>query len=52
MTGSRTARLATIELPEFGMRATAPEIPAGIYASRLARLRERATERGYDRLIV
>jgi hypothetical protein len=53
MTTTRTtARLATIELPDFGMPDREPEIPSMTYATRLTRLRERAAERGYDRLVV
>jgi hypothetical protein len=47
-----TARLARIDLPDFGMPEARPEIPAPLYADRLARLRERATARGYDRVVV
>jgi Creatinase/Prolidase N-terminal domain len=47
-----SARLATIDLPEFGMPDEAPELPASLYRSRFERLRARAAERGYDRLIV
>ena len=47
-----TARLAPVELPDFGMPAVSPELPASLYADRLARLRERATERGLDAIIV
>ena len=46
------ARLAEIRLPEFGMPAERPEIPAGLYPRRLARLRERAEACRYDRLVV
>lgn len=46
------ARLATIGLPDFGMPDREPEIPAERYRERVARLRERAAERGYDRLVV
>jgi hypothetical protein len=46
------ARLSEIALPEFGMPDAMPEIPSQIYVDRLARLRERAVERGYDHLIV
>jgi len=46
------ARLATIVLPDFGMPATMPEIPASLYAARLERLRERAQTRGYDRIVL
>src|SRR5512140_2186957 len=47
-----TARLARIDLPEFGMPDASPELPDTIYADRIARLRERAEARGYDRLVV
>jgi len=46
------ARLVTIELPDFGAPDREPEISAATYATRLTRLRERAVERGYDRLVV
>ncbi len=46
------ARLATIDVPDFGMPATAPELPPELYAARLARLRARMDERAYDRLIL
>jgi len=46
------ARLAQINLPEFGMPETRPELPAGIYPARIARLRERAEAGRYDRLVV
>lgn len=46
------ARLARIDLPDFGMPAVEPGIPAEVYARRVARLRERADARGYDVLIV
>ena len=35
------ARLATIELPDFGMPDERPEIPAALHLERVARLRER-----------
>ena len=41
MTG---ARLAEIDLPDFGMPDAMPEIPAAVYADRLERLRARADE--------
>ena len=47
-----TARLAHIELPDFGMPDVAPVIPPSVYEARLVRARERAAARGYDRLIV
>jgi len=46
------ARLAAIDLPDFGADEERPEIPASLYAARVARLRERAAERGYDRIVV
>ena len=49
MTG---ARLAEISLPDFGMPEEMPEIPASIYRARMERLRTRAAQRYYDRLIV
>jgi Xaa-Pro aminopeptidase len=48
----RSARLTTIDLPEFGMPDAMPEIGAEVYRERLERLRERADARGYDRLLV
>jgi Creatinase/Prolidase N-terminal domain len=47
-----TARLATIDLPDFGMPEERPEIPAALHVDRLARLRERAEGRGFERLVV
>jgi Xaa-Pro aminopeptidase len=46
------ARLAEVDLPEFGMPEEAPEIPASMYAHRLQRLRARMDENGYDRIVV
>ncbi len=46
------ARLAPLDLPEFGRPDEPPEIPSALYAERLARLRARGAARGYDRLIV
>lgn len=46
------ARLAEIELPEFGMPDAMPEISPTTYAERLERLRERVDGRGYDRIVV
>ncbi len=42
----------TSPLPDFGPPESAPEIPPALYAARLERLRARARERGYDRLVV
>ena len=46
------ARLARVELPDFGVPEREPQIPAAVYAGRLARLRELADARGYDRLVL
>ncbi|MGA9160157.1 MAG: hypothetical protein WB297_04730 [Actinomycetota bacterium] len=47
-----SARLAEVDLPDFGMPEAMPQIPAAIYADRLERLRARGHEEGYDRLVV
>jgi Creatinase/Prolidase N-terminal domain len=47
-----TTRLAEVELPDFGMPATEPLVPASIYTERLERLRERMEIRGYGHLVV
>ncbi len=52
MAKSNGARLADVELPEFGRPASTPEIPAALYSARLERLRERMEAHGYDRLVV
>ena len=46
------ARLAHVELPELGMPARMPTLPAELYHARLQRTRERAAQRGLDVLIV
>src|SRR5262245_30859217 len=46
------ARLASIDLPDFGIPDREPELPAAIYTQRLAHLRERMDERRFDRLVV
>ena len=46
------ARLAEISLPDFGMPVSRPEIHERTYATRIERLRLRAEEGGYDRLVV
>ena len=46
------ARLADVELPDFGTADVEPAIPSPVYAARLERLRERAAARGYDRVVV
>ena len=47
-----TPVLREVTLPDFGMPSEMPEIPHGVYASRLERLRERAGVRGYDRVVI
>jgi hypothetical protein len=47
-----TGKLARIDLPDFGSPGPAPEIPREHYAARLEQLRERADQRGYERLVV
>jgi len=49
---TRTARLADVDLPDFGMPSASPELPPALYAARLERLRERMARGGYDRLVV
>lgn len=46
------ARLAQLDLPDFGMPDERPEIPAATFRSRLERLRARARGRGFERLVV
>ncbi|HET7141813.1 MAG TPA: hypothetical protein VFJ03_04960 [Candidatus Limnocylindria bacterium] len=46
------ARLAEVSLPDFGLPDAMPELPAELYARRLARLRERAEQAGLDRLVL
>ena len=47
-----SARLARIDLPDFGEPGARPELPPALYPARIARLRRRAQTRGYDRLVV
>jgi hypothetical protein len=49
---SAGARLAPLDLPDFGMPEAMPEIPPAVYRERLERLRERAAAQGWDRLVV
>jgi hypothetical protein len=48
----RRPRLDRIDLPTFGSSATAPQIPADTYRSRVESLRERAAEQGFGRIVV
>ena len=47
-----TARLARIDLPDFGMPEEEPLIPPSLYAMRLERLRERMRARRLDAVLV
>ncbi len=49
---TRSAVLADVELPDFGMPESEPLLPAAIYGERLERLRARMEVRGYDQLVV
>jgi hypothetical protein len=46
------ARLARIDLPDFGMPDSEPEIASSTYLARLARLRTRGHDDGYDHLVI
>ncbi len=52
MIDERSARLVELELPEFGMPDSEPELTPSLYAARLERLRVRMRATGYDRLVV
>ncbi len=51
-TGTRGARLAEITLPQFGMPAAEPVLPASIHTERLDRVRDRMAARDYDALVI
>jgi hypothetical protein len=46
------ARLARLDLPDFGMPTERPEIGPGTYRARIERLRKRARDGGFDHLVV
>jgi hypothetical protein len=46
------ARLAHVALPDFGMPAAMPTVPAATYAARLEALWRRAERRGYQHVVV
>src|SRR4051812_17626679 len=46
------ARLANVDLPDFGIPNSEPQLAPEIYAARVARLGERLDQRGLDRLLV
>ena len=52
MTPRGSPRVARVELPDFGMPATMPEVSPTTHARRMARLRELADDRGFERLVV
>src|SRR6188474_3691491 len=52
MTAVRHARLAEVDLPDFGRPVTTPVVPPRLYGDRLERLRERMRRAGYDRIVV
>ena len=47
-----TARLAAVDLPDFGAPTVMPRIGAESYAARMERLRSRADDAGYHALVV
>lgn len=47
-----TAKLAQIDLPEFGMPDAIPDIPDAVYHGRVGRLRERMDNEGWDHIVV
>ncbi len=47
-----SARLQTIDLPDFGMPSRMPDLPPSIYQARLERLRRQARAHGFEVLIV
>jgi Xaa-Pro aminopeptidase len=50
--GGPKAGLTRVDLPDFGMPNSIPELPPALYIARLERLRERALAHGYDRLVI
>ncbi|MGH8915841.1 MAG: M24 family metallopeptidase [Acidimicrobiia bacterium] len=46
------ARLAEVELPDFGMPHRMPHLPADLYLDRVERLRSKAEALGYDMLVI
>jgi len=51
-TARRRIRLEAVSLPDFGRPSVTPGLPERLYPARIARLRERMADRGYDRLVV
>ncbi|MGD2060174.1 MAG: aminopeptidase P family N-terminal domain-containing protein, partial [Acidimicrobiia bacterium] len=52
MTERREVRLTELELPEFEMPVAMPTIPDQLYQDRLAELRRRADDEGFDYVVV
>lgn len=48
----REVALKTVNLPDFGLPQTEPQIPAAVYEARIAAAREKAAQAGYDVLLV
>ncbi len=48
----RRVELAGVELPDFGVPTTEPEVPAEVYRSRLEEARRRTAAAGLDALVV
>ena len=48
----RKVELAELKLPEFGLPTVQPIIPAETYQARIEAALERATQAGYDALLV
>ena len=46
------ARLTAVDLPDFGMPAEMPRIPAEVHSARMERLLTRADAAGYDAMVV
>jgi hypothetical protein len=51
-TASRHAVLGDVELPDFGMPRSEPQLPPSVYADRLELLRARMEVRRYDHVVV
>lgn len=49
---TRRARLQEVRVPDFGMPASMPQLPAELYARRLERARVAAHAAGYDHVVV
>ncbi len=48
----RRTRLAKIDLPDFGAPATEPQLAPATYQSRIAHLRRRMAEEGFDAIVI